>query len=631
MLNIFRYLRKQEWLYLFYSVFFIVISVWLDLKLPGYMSKITILVQTEGSSMAEITLNGVYMLLCALGSMLTAMVVSYLAAKVAAGLAKRLRGELFRKTMSFSMEEINGFSTASLITRSTNDISQVQMIIAMGLQVLVRAPIMAVWAILKIYGKNWEWTMATGAAVVFLLFILSTVIIFALPKFKIIQRLTDNLNRVTREHLTGLRVVRAYNAEPYQDAKFEKANAELTATNLFTFRILAIMFPSIGFIMSGIGLAIYWIGAYLINAAQMQDRLIIFSDMVVFSSYAIMVIMSFMMLAMIFVMLPRAAVSAKRINEVLETEAKIVDGTRTESLPGAEGEIEFRNVGFRYPDAGDNVLRNISFKARKGETVAIIGSTGSGKTTLVNLVPRFYDATEGEVIVGGINVKEYSQEALRKKIGYVSQRAVLFSGTIASNVMIGDRGSSSAPVQLGRSASAAAGSVGTAASGGGTADTLTGGEKAAGAALDAEQLQAVKRAVEIAQSTEFIEKMEGQYEANVSQGGANLSGGQKQRLSIARAIYRNPEIYIFDDTFSALDYRTDRALRAALKRETAGATTLIVAQRIGTIKDADKIIVLEEGEIVGIGTHDELMATCRTYQEIAYSQLSKEELAHERQ
>ena len=631
MLNIFRYLRKQEWLYLLYSVFFIVISVWLDLKLPGYMSKITILVQTEGSSMADITLNGVYMLLCALGSMLTAMVVSYLAAKVAAGLAKRLRGELFRKTMSFSMEEINGFSTASLITRSTNDISQVQMIIAMGLQVLVRAPIMAVWAILKIYGKNWEWTMATGAAVVFLLFILSTVIIFALPKFKIIQRLTDNLNRVTREHLTGLRVVRAYNAEPYQDAKFEKANAELTATNLSTFRILAIMFPSIGFIMSGIGLAIYWIGAYLINAAQMQDRLIIFSDMVVFSSYAIMVIMSFMMLAMIFVMLPRAAVSAKRINEVLETEAKIVDGTRTESLPGAEGEIEFRNVGFRYPDAGDHVLRNISFKARKGETVAIIGSTGSGKTTLVNLVPRFYDATEGEVIVGGINVKEYSQEALRKKIGYVSQRAVLFSGTIASNVMIGNGGSSSAPVQLGRSANAAAGSVGTAASGGGTADTLTGGEKAAGAALDAEQLQAVKRAVEIAQSTEFIEKMEGQYEANVSQGGANLSGGQKQRLSIARAIYRNPEIYIFDDTFSALDYRTDRALRAALKRETAGATTLIVAQRIGTIKDADKIIVLEDGEIAGIGTHDELMATCRTYQEIAYSQLSKEELAHERQ
>jgi ATP-binding cassette subfamily B protein len=473
--------------------------------------------------------------------------------------------------------------------------------------------------------------MATGAAVVFLLFILSTVIIFALPKFKIIQRLTDNLNRVTREHLTGLRVVRAYNAEPYQDAKFEKANAELTATNLFTFRILAIMFPSIGFIMSGIGLAIYWIGAYLINAAQMQDRLIIFSDMVVFSSYAIMVIMSFMMLAMIFVMLPRAAVSAKRINEVLDTEAKIIDGTRTESLPGAEGEIEFRNVSFRYPDAADDVLRKISFKARKGETVAIIGSTGSGKTTLVNLVPRFYDATEGEVIVGGINVKEYSQEALRKKIGYVSQRAVLFSGTIASNVMIGERGSAAVPDRIGRSAGAVAGMSAVSVSGEGSADALSGGEAAAGAALDAEQLQAVKRAVDIAQGTEFIEKMEGQYGASVSQGGANLSGGQKQRLSIARAIYRNPEIYIFDDTFSALDYRTDRALRAALKRETAGATTLIVAQRIGTIKDADQIIVLEEGEIVGIGTHDELMATCRTYQEIAYSQLSKEELAHERQ
>lgn len=587
MLKIFKYLQKKEWLFFFFSLVFIIVQVWLDLKLPGYMSEITVLVQSEGTAMSEIILNGTYMLLCAIGSMVASMIVSFYAAKIAAGLAMRLRGKIFKKTMSFSMEEINGFSTASLITRSTNDITQVQLFIAMGLQVIVKAPILAVWAIVKISDKNWEWTTATAVAVGVLLVMLSTIIIFALPKFKRIQSLTDNLNRVTRENLTGLRVVRAYNAEKYQEAKFEHANNELTSTNLFVNRMLAVMFPGMTFIMSGMGLVIYWIGAYLIDAAEMTNKLPLFSDMVVFSSYAMQVIMAFMMLSMIFIMLPRASVASKRINEVLDTEAKIIDGTATEGKVGVTGEIEFRNVSFKYPDAGDKVIQNISFTARKGETIAFIGATGSGKSTLINLIPRFYDATEGEVLVDGVNVKEYTQEALHNKIGYVPQRAVLFSGTVTSNVAYGDSGQ----------------------------NTSTETE--------------VKKAVNIAQGTEFIEQMKDQYDAEVSQGGTNLSGGQKQRVSIARAICRNPEIYIFDDSFSALDYKTDRVLRTALKKETANATTLIVAQRIGTIKDADQIIVLEDGGIVGMGTHEQLMESCTTYQEIAYSQLSKEELENE--
>lgn len=592
MLRIFRYLRKTEWVYLAIAVVFVVASVWLDLKLPGYMSKVTVLVQSEGSNMGEIVLNGVYMLLCALGGMVCAMVVGYFAARVAAGLSMRLRSALFDKTLSFSMAEVNQFSIASLITRTTNDINQVQILIAMGLLVMVRAPIMAVWAVVKISGKNWEWTAATGVAVLVLVIMLTVVTAITLPRFRKIQALTDHLNRVTRENLTGIRVVRAYNAEGYQTAKFEKANEDLTNVHLTAMRTLAVMFPGMGFIMSGMSLSIYWIGAYVIQAARMEDRIFLFSDMVVFSSYAMQVIFAFMMLSMIFVMMPRAAVAARRILEVLGTEVSILDGGATEGKPGAEGEIEFRNVSFKYPDAADYVLRDISFTARKGETVAFIGATGSGKTTLVHLIPRFYDATEGEVLVDGRNVKEYTLEALRSRIGYVPQRAVLFSGTVSSNVAYGR--------------------------GGGSGD-------------GADDEAAVKRAVDIAQSREFVEQMEGQYEGRIAQGGTNLSGGQKQRLSIARAIYRKPGILIFDDSFSALDYRTDRELRAALARETKGTTVLIVAQRIGTIKNADKIIVIDEGRIVGMGTHDELMANCPTYREIAHSQLSKEELAYERQ
>ncbi|MBK5503320.1 ATP-binding cassette subfamily B multidrug efflux pump [Bacillus sp. RC218] len=584
MLKIFKYLKKNEWILVLLSIAFITVQVWLDLKLPDYMAEITTLIQMEGTNFSQIIGPGAYMLLCAVGSMVTAVIVGYFAAKVAAGLSKRLRGLVFDKTLSFSLEEINRFSIASLITRSTNDVTQIQFIVAMGLQVIVKAPILAVWAIMKISGKSWQLTTATGIAVVVLCMMLAVIILFALPKFKIIQTLTDNLNRVTRENLTGMRVVRAYNAKSYEENKFEKANIELTKTNLFTNRLMAIIGPGMTVIMSGLSVAIYWIGAYLINEAQMIDRITVFSDIVVFSSYAMQVVMAFMMVSMIFIMLPRATVSAKRIMEVLETEAKIKDGTVTEGKPGIVGEIEFRNVSFKYPDSENHILRNISFTAKKGETVAFIGSTGSGKTSLVNLIPRFNDVSEGEVLVDGINVNNYRQETLHDKIGYVSQSSVLFSGTVTSNVSYGESGHMHS------------------------------------------SLNAVKEALEIAQGKEFVEKLEGQYEGQISQGGTNVSGGQKQRISIARAIYRKPEIYIFDDSFSALDYKTDRVLRSALRKETKDATTLIVAQRIGTIKDADRIIVLEEGEVVGNGTHEQLMDNCETYQEIAYSQLSKEEL-----
>jgi ATP-binding cassette subfamily B protein len=491
---------------------------------------------------------------------------------------------MFSKVGNFSMEEINRFSTASLITRSTNDITQVQMIIAMGLQVMIKAPIMAVWAICKIVGKGWQWTAATGGAVLFLLAVISVVMIFAYPKFKKVQFLTDNLNRVTRENLTGIRVVRAYNAEEYQENKFNKANDELTNTNLYVFRFMSIMQPTMGIIMSGISLVIYWIGAFLINdAAQITEKIDIFSNMVVFSSYAVMVIMSFVMLAMIFIMLPRAAVAATRITEVLNTKPNIINGSRSDIAD--KGTVEFRNVSFRYPDASENVLENISFTANKGETVAFIGSTGSGKSTLVNLIPRFYDVSEGEVLVDGVNVREYDMEALNNKLGYVPQKAVMFTGNVSSNVSYGE--SKGNPVF---------------------------------------SESEVKRAVSIAQGTEFVEKMPGQYEAPISQGGTNISGGQKQRLAIARAVYRKPEILIFDDSFSALDYKTDRVLRSTLKKEIKDTTTLIVAQRIGTIKDADRIIVLDEGRMAGMGTHKELLKNCDVYRQIALSQLSKEEL-----
>ena len=586
MLKIFKYLKRNEWLLVLVSIVFIVVQVWLDLKLPDYMAEITTLIQTEGTGISELMVPGLYMLLCTIGSMVAAIIVGFFAAKVAAGLSMRLRGMVFDKTLSFSMEEINGFSISSLITRSTNDITQIQLIVAMGLQLIIKAPILAVWAVIKISGKSWQWTAATGGAVGALIVMLAVIIILVMPKFQSIQRLTDNLNRVTRENLTGLRVVRAYNSERYQEGKFEKANDDLTNTNLFANRLLALFFPGMMFIMSGLSVAIYWIGAHLINAADIPDRIEVFSNMVVFSSYAVQVVMAFMMVSMIFIMMPRAAVSAKRVMEVLETESKIMDGNVTEGQSGIVGEVEFRNVSFKYPDAEAPILQNITFKAQKGETVAFIGSTGSGKTSVINLIPRFYDATDGEVLVDGVNVKNYTQEALHNKIGYVPQRAVLFSGTVASNVAYGDNGKTKS-----------------------TEDRL-------------------KKAVEIAQGKEFVEKMEGQYEGHISQGGGNVSGGQKQRLSIARAIYREPEIYIFDDSFSALDYKTDRILRSALKKGTKDTTTLIVAQRIGTIKNADRIIVLEEGKVVGNGTHEELLESCKTYQEIAYSQLSKEELSH---
>ena len=584
MIKIFKRLKAAEWIQAIISIVFIVAQVWLDLKLPDYMSEITTLTQTPGSKISDIWLAGGKMLLCALGSVIAAVIVGLFAARIAASFSQRLRSLLFNKVSSFSMEEINRFSTASLITRSTNDITQVQMLITLGLQMLIKAPIMAVWAVLKITGKGLEWSIATGIAVTILLVMVSLLMIFVIPKFKMMQTLTDNLNRVTRENLTGVRVVRAYNAEKYQEKIFEAANKELTSTQLFTNRSMAIMMPMMSLVMSGISLAIYWIGAYLINGAEAMERMEIFSNMVVFSSYSVQVIMSFMMLVIIFMILPRASVSAKRINEVLETESKIVDGHITEGVKGKKGEVVFEGVSFKYPEASEYVLQDISFTARAGETVAFIGSTGSGKSTLVNLIPRFYDATEGNILVDGVNIKDYVQEALYNKIGYVPQKAVMFRGTVSSNVSYGDNGK----------------------------------EKA--------DLDDIKEAVRIAQGTQFVEDMDGQYEADIAQGGTNVSGGQKQRLAIARAVCRKPDIYIFDDSFSALDYKTDRILRSVLKKETGGVTSLIVAQRIGTIMDADQIIVLDEGRIVGKGTHKELLKTCDVYREIAMSQLSEEEL-----
>lgn len=584
MIKIFKHLQLKEWLLILASLVFIVAQVWLDLKLPDYMSEITSYVQTEGSTMSQIWEAGGYMLLCALGSLAAAVVVGFFATRIAASFTARLRSLLFNKVESFSMAEINRFSTASLITRSTNDITQIQMIVTFGLQVLIKAPILAVWAIVKISGKSWQWTATTAGAVGALLLFVVIVGLIALPKFRVIQSLTDNLNRVSRENLTGLRVVRAYNAEGYQEEKFEDANSILTKTNLFTNRVMAGLMPFMMLIMSGLSLAVYWIGAYLIDQADMTDKIGLFSDMVVFSSYAIQVVMAFVMMTVVFIMMPRAVVAANRINEVLDTELSITDGSVINDMPSIEkGNVEFRNVSFKYPDSSEYVLEDISFTAKKGETVAFIGATGSGKSTLINLIPRFYDATEGEVLVNGINVKDYNQTILHNKLGYVPQRNVLFSGSVTSNVAYGKGNVSEA---------------------------------------------AVKKAVAIAQGTDFIEKMDDQYEAHVAQGGSNFSGGQKQRLAIARAIYRNPEIYIFDDSFSALDYKTDRVLRAALKNETSEATNLIVAQRIGTIMDADKIIVLDEGKMVGCGTHKELLKTCPVYQEIAFSQLSKEELEY---
>ena len=585
MLKLLKLLKKKQWALAAVSVFFVVTQVWLELTMPDYMADITRLVQTDGSTMQEILTAGGKMLACALGSLIASILTAICATRIAATFSAALREKLFRKVMSFSMEEIGHFSTASLITRSTNDVTQIQMLIAIGLQLLVKAPIMAVWAICKIANKQWEWTFSTGVAVIVLLAVVGLCLLLVTPKFKKIQTLTDDLNRVTRENLTGLRVVRAYNAERYQETKFEHANQALTSTNLFAQRTLSFMMPSIQLVMSGLSLAIYWIGAVLINDARIAGKLNLFTDMMVFSQYAIQVVMSFMMLVMIFMLLPRASVSAKRIQAVLDTDPSIIDGTETDSNCNASGTIEFKNVSFHYPDEEECVLKNITFTAKKGETVALIGSTGCGKSTVSNLIPRFYDTSEGQVLVDGIDVRKYPQKELRNKIGYVSQKATLFTGTIRSNVAYGDNGQPSA------------------------------------------SQEDVKNAIATAQATDFVENLGDQYDAYVAQGGSNFSGGQKQRISIARAIARHPEILIFDDSFSALDYKTDRILRKTLEETCKDTTRIIVAQRIGTIRDADQIIVLDEGKIAGIGRHEELMQTCDVYQQIALSQLSKEELA----
>lgn len=583
MKSVVRHFTKKEWLLVAAAVVLIAGSVGLELLMPDYMSDITELLQT-GGGMNDILIAGAKMLACAMGSMVVTVMVTVIAGYLASGYSFHVRAKLYDAVESFSMKEINRFSTASLITRSTNDITQVQTIIVFGLMVLVRAPIMGIWAITKILDKSVEWTLSTGIAVVLVIIVLAICYIFAHPRFQKIQMLTDNINRITRENLTGLRVIRAYNAEEYQKNKFEQANDEITRNNMTAHRIMSFMFPSMMLIMNGLSLAVYWIGAYLISAAGAMDKITLFSEMVVFSAYAMQVIMAFMLLNMILIMAPRAMVAAKRINEVIDTQTSICDGKGVEHTQ-KEGTVEFRHVNFKYPDAADYVLEDISFVAEKGETVAIIGSTGCGKSTIVNLIPRFYDATEGEVLVDGVNVKEYTLEQLHNKLGIVPQRAVLFSGTINTNVAMGDNG------------------------------------KAHYTEED------VKKACGIAQVADYVGTLENGYDYEVAQGGSNLSGGQKQRLCIARAVCRKPEILIFDDSFSALDYKTDRELRETLKRETAGTTSIIVAQRIGTIKNADRIIVLDEGRIAAIGKHRELLKTCDIYHEIALSQLSEEELA----
>lgn len=584
MIKLLKNLTKKEWFLALISLILIIVQVWLELKMPDYMSEITVLVQTEGSQMSDIIKNGAYMLGCAFGSLVSAVIVGYLVATVAANFSKSVRKKLFDKVEDLAMSEVNGFSTSSLITRTTNDITQVQMLVAMGLQLMIKAPITAIWAITKILNKSWQWSMTTGIAVLILLTVISILTIIVMPRFKIVQKLTDKINGVTRENLTGIRVVRAFNAENYQENKFEDVNTKLTNQQMYNQKKFAIMQPVMYLVMYFLTLAIYFIGAYLIRDASMVNKLGLFGDMVVFSSYAMQVIMSFLMLAMIFMMLPRAQVSANRINEVLDTDITIKDGNINTNKTNEVGTVEFKNVSFKYPDADEYLLKNISFKANKGETVAFIGSTGSGKSTLINLVPRFYDATEGEVLVDGVNVNDYTQEFLHNKIGYVPQKAVMFNGTVNSNIAYGDNGK---------------------------------GE------ISEEK---IKKAIEVAQGKEFVEKMNEKYDTHIAQGGTNVSGGQKQRLAIARAIARNPEIYIFDDSFSALDYKTDSLLRKALKEYTKDATSLIVAQRIGTIMNADKIIVLEDGVSVGMGTHKELLKNCDVYKEIALSQLSEEEL-----
>ena len=580
MFKLFKNFTKKDIAAIITCIALIVFQVWLDLRLPDYMSEITKLVQTDGSTIGEILVQGGYMMACAFGSLLSSFVVGYIASKLSANFSYTLRGKIYNKVLSFGTEEIKNFQTSSLITRTTNDVTQLEMIIAMGLQMLIKAPIMAVWAVSKILNKSLQWSLLTGFFVVLLLVVISIIMIIVLPRFERVQKLIDNINNVTRESLTGIRVVRAFNAEDYQENRFGKVNEDLTKMQLFNQKTFAIMMPLMQAVMQFLTLGIYFIGAYLIEAAMMSDKITLFSDMVIFSSYGMQVIMSFLMLAMIFMMWPRAQVSARRINEVLDSDIHIKDGNFDDKTAEV-GCVEFKNVSFKYPDANEYLLRNISFKVNKGQTIAFIGSTGSGKSSLINLVPRFYDVTDGEVLVDGVNVKDYTLKALHDKIGYVPQKAVMFTGTVKSNVCYGNKSVSE---------------------------------------------EEMKKAIDVAQGTEFVSKMDKTYDAHIARGGTNVSGGQKQRLAIARAIAKKPEIYIFDDSFSALDYKTDSVLRSELKKYTRDATNLIVAQRIGTILNADIIVVLDKGQCVGMGTHKELMENCPVYKEIALSQLSKEEL-----
>ncbi len=587
MLKLLKNFKKKEWLLAVVCLILIFVQVWLELKMPDYMTEITKLVQTEGSKMSAILKNGGYMLACAFGSFIAAIITGYITSIISSTFSMNIREKIFHKVESLSMQEVKTFSTSSLITRTTNDVTQMEMLISMGLQLLIKSPIMAIWAITKILNKSWQWSAITAVAVTILLATIGAIMIIVMPRFKIVQKLIDKINELTRENLTGIRVVRAFNAEKYQEDKFEEANKKLTNQQLFNQKTFAILQPVMYLVLYYLTLAIYFVGTFLIDNALMADKIALFGDMVVFTSYAMQIIMSFLMLAMIFMMLPRAQVSANRINEVLDSKISIKDGKMKEDITKEKGTVEFKNVSFKYPDADEYLLKNISFKANKGETVAFIGSTGSGKSTLINLIPRFYDATEGEVLVDGINVKEYSQELLHNKIGYIPQKAVMFNGTVSSNVSYGENGK---------------------------------GE------ISEEKIE---QAIDIAQGKDFVEKMEDKYNTHIAQGGTNISGGQKQRLAIARAIARDPEILIFDDSFSALDYKTDAALRKALKKHIKDTTNLIVAQRIGTIMNADKILVLNEGKVVGQGTHKELLNNCEIYKQIALSQLSKEELEDE--
>ena len=584
MLKIFKNFNKKDIILILLCIGLIALQVWLDLKIPDYMSSITTLIQSEGSKMSDILTKGGLMLLCAFGSLLSAILVGYFSSNLAANFSLNLRKKIFDKVCKFSTAEIKKFSISSLITRTTNDVTQLEMLISMGLQMLIKAPIMAVWAISKIVGKSIEWSMLTGAGVVILLLTIGILLIIVFPRFEKVQKLIDRVNGVTSESLSGIRVIRAFNAEKYQENRFESVNNELTKTQLFNQKCFAILNPVMNLVMHFLTLGIYFIGAFLIEEAGMVDKITLFSNMVVFSSYGMQVIASFLMLAMIFMIWPRASVSARRINEVLDEKFSIIDGYISEGKSDLVGTVEFKNVSFKYPDADEYLLKNISFKVNKGETIAFIGSTGSGKSTLINLVPRFYDVTEGRILVDGVNVKDYKLETLHNKIGYISQKAVMFTGTVKSNISYGYNGKK------------------------------------------VPTLNKIKEAIDVAQGTEFVSKMDKKYDSHIARGGTNISGGQKQRLSIARAIAREPEIYIFDDSFSALDYKTDLTLRQELKKYTKDATNMIVAQRIGTIIHADKIVVLDKGECVGIGTHKELLKKCKVYKEIALSQLSKEEL-----